>query len=133
MAFLQSTLLLGAYGSSLISERKSNNILMPSLSYGTYPNSSSIKIDALLSLLLNESSFPACIFADNVFTRDAVLKKRTGISLLQAIRPMQIESIVLPVPVPPYIMMFLWSRRNCSDRRFSMVQSSGNSTSSVRN
>ena len=63
----------------------------------------------------------------------AVLKKRTGISLLQAIRPMQIESIVLPVPVPPYIMMFLWSRRNCSDRRFSMVQSSGNSTSSVRN
>ena len=44
----------------------------------------------------------------------AARKNRTGISRLQAISPMQIESIVLPVPVPPYMMTFLCSRRNWS-------------------
>jgi len=61
-------------------------------------------IEALFSFLMNLLSPPDALVSDSWLTSYAVRKNFTGISFRQASRPMRVDSIVFPVPVPTYII-----------------------------
>ena len=64
---------------------------------------------------------------------EAVRKNFAGMSFLHNSIPIQVESIVFPVPVPPYMRMFFPWSLNSSAFRLCTEQPDWNSTSSSRN